>query len=334
MNPDTVVITDCDLPGTACEDTVTAAGLGVVRGAARTEDAVIDLVRDAAAAGATPSALVVQWAPLTARVLDEIEGVRFISRMGIGYDMVDVAAATERGIAVANTPTYCIEEVASHTVAMVLGLSRGLVGYDRAVRSGVWAATAPRPMAARLSATTVSVIGYGRIGSLVARSCAALGYRVLVHDPFVPDVDVAAAGYLPVSREQAIAEADVLSLHAPLSEATRHLLDASSIATMKPGAVVVNTCRGPLIDEAALADALEGGHLGAAALDVFSHEPLPADSRLRTLDQVLLSPHAAWFSPEAMADLPVHTAQNAIEFLAGRPVGSIVNPDYARALAR
>ncbi|MNW61588.1 putative 2-hydroxyacid dehydrogenase [compost metagenome] len=126
----------------------------------------------------------------------------------------------------------------------------------------------------------------------------------------------------------------MLSLHAPLSEATRHLLDASSIATMKPGAVVVNTCRGPLIDEEALADALEGGHLGAAALDVFSHEPLPADSRLRTLDQVLLSPHAAWFSPEAMADLPVHTAQNAIEFLAGRPVGSIVNPDYARALAR
>ena len=334
MTADTVVITDCDLPGTACEDTLTAAGLRAVRAAARTEDEVIAAVEEAAASGSAPSALVVQWAPITARVLDAVArpgGVRMVSRMGIGYDMVDVAAATERGVAVANTPTYCIEEVASHTVAMILTLDRGLVAYDRALRAGTWAPTAQH--AARLSSTVVAVIGYGRIGSEVARSARALGYRVLVHDPFVDAAAVAADGHEAVGIDEAVARADVLTLHAPLTDSTRHLLDARTLAAAKPGVRVVNTCRGPLIDEDALADALASGHVGSAALDVYATEPLPADSRLRTLDNVLLTPHAAWFSPEAMQDLPVHTARNSVDFLAGRPVPSIVNPDHARALA-
>lgn len=334
MTADTVVITDCDLPGTACEDTLTAAGLRAVRAAARTEDEVIAAVEEAAARGSAPSALVVQWAPITARVLDAVAGpggVRMVSRMGIGYDMVDVAAATERGVAVANTPTYCIEEVASHTVAMILTLDRGLVAYDRALRAGTWAPTAQH--AARLSSTVVAVIGYGRIGSEVARSARALGYRVLVHDPFVDAQAVASDGHEAVGIDEAVARADVITLHAPLTESTRHLLDARTLAAAKPGVRVVNTCRGPLIDEDALADALASGHVGSAALDVYATEPLPADSRLRTLDNVLLTPHAAWFSPEAMQDLPVHTARNAVDFLAGRPVPSIVNPDHARALA-
>ncbi|MFF2833774.1 C-terminal binding protein [Cellulosimicrobium cellulans] len=334
MTADTVVITDCDLPGTACEDTLTAAGLRAVRAAARTEDEVIAAVEEAAESGSAPAALVVQWAPITARVLDAVAGpggVRMVSRMGIGYDMVDVAAATERGVAVANTPTYCIEEVASHTVAMILTLDRGLVAYDRALRAGTWAPTAQH--AARLSSTVVAVIGYGRIGSEVARSARALGYRVLVHDPFVDAAAVAADGHEAVGIDEAVARADVITLHAPLTASTRHLLDARTLAAAKPGVRVVNTCRGPLIDEDALADALASGHVGSAALDVYATEPLPADSRLRTLDNVLLTPHAAWFSPEAMQDLPVHTARNAVDFLAGRPVPSIVNPDHARALA-
>ncbi|KZM78259.1 C-terminal binding protein [Cellulosimicrobium sp. I38E] len=334
MTADTVVITDCDLPGTACEDTLTAAGLRAVRAAARTEDEVIAAVGEAATSGSVPSALVVQWAPITARVLDAVAGpggVRMVSRMGIGYDMVDVAAATERGVAVANTPTYCIEEVASHTVAMILTLDRGLVAYDRALRAGTWAPTAQH--AARLSSTVVAVIGYGRIGSEVARSARALGYRVLVHDPFVDAAAVVADGHEAVGIDEAVARADVITLHAPLTASTRHLLDARTLAAAKPGVRVVNTCRGPLIDEDALADALASGHVGSAALDVYATEPLPADSRLRTLDNVLLTPHAAWFSPEAMQDLPVHTARNAVDFLAGRPVPSIVNPDHARALA-
>ena len=333
MSADTVVITDCDLPSTACEDTVAAAGLRAVRAAARTEEEVVEAVR--AAGGA--QALVVQWAPVTARVLDAVggpDGVRFVSRMGIGYDMVDVAAATERGIAVANTPTYCIEEVASHTLAMVLGLGRGLVGYDREVRSGRWAPTAARPAAVRPSTTTVGVVGYGRIGSEVARGLTALGFRVLVHDPVVPADVVEAAGHLPATLEEVLRTVDVVTLHAPLTDDTRHLLNRDTLAAAKPGLLVVNTCRGPLVDEEALADAIEAGHVGGAALDVFAQEPLPTTSRLRSLDAVVLTPHAAWFSPEAMADLPVHTARNAVDFLAGRLVPSIVNPGFARVPAR
>lgn len=320
MRSDHVLVTDCDLPGASVEQTLEAAGLVATRSPHPDPEAIVS-------AGADATALVVQWAPITGELLDRMPNVRFISRLGIGYDMIDVAAATERGIAVANTPSYCIEEVATHTLAMLLGQARGLAAYDRRVRSGAWSAVTARPMATRPSTSTVSVIGFGRIGSLVAAGCAALGFRVLVADPYAGDDLITAAGHTPVGLADAIAEADLLTLHAPLTAETTHLLDAASIATMKAGAVIVNTCRGPLIDEEALADAIESGHLGGAALDVFAFEPLPADSRLRAFDSVMLTPHAAWFSPAALIDLPVHAATNVIDFLAGRGVGSIVNPE-------
>lgn len=326
MDSHHVLITDCDLPGTAAEQTLAAAGLTAQRASASDIDSIV-------AAGADATALIVQWAPITAELLDRLPNLRFISRLGIGYDMIDVAAATERGIAVANTPSYCIEEVAMHTMAMILGQARGLHGYDRAVRRGEWSAVAAAPMCARPSRTTVSVIGHGRIGSLVARSCAALGFTVLVSDPYLDEEAARAGGLVPATLEEAIAGADILTLHAPLTAETRHLINAESLATMRPHAAIVNTCRGPLIDEEALADALEAGTIGGAALDVFAVEPLPTGSRLRALESVQLTPHAAWYSPEALEDLPVHAAQNVIDFVAGAPVPAIVNRDFA-AVAR
>ncbi|MFF7291016.1 C-terminal binding protein [Microbacterium sp. NPDC008134] len=316
-----ILVSDCDLPGTVIEDTLRSAGLRAERAASPASD-------DLAAAGTDAVGLVVQWAPITAEVLDRMPNLRIISRVGIGYDMIDVEAATARGIAVANTPSYCIEEVAAHTVAMIMTQARGLPAYDRAVRAGTWKAVDAQPLAVRPSTTTVSVLGFGRIGSIVARGCRALGFRVLVADPYASADSIRAAGCEPVEIPDAVAQADILTLHVPLTETTRHLIDAESIATMRPGAVVVNTCRGPLVDERALVDALRSGRLGAAALDVFDGEPLAADSPLRDLDQVLLSPHAAWFSPEALADLPVHAARNIIDFLEGESV-PIVNPAYA-----
>jgi D-3-phosphoglycerate dehydrogenase / 2-oxoglutarate reductase len=315
-----ILVSDCDLPGTVIEDTLRSAGLRADRAASPASD-------DLATLGADAAGLVVQWAPITAEVLDRMPNLRIISRVGIGYDMIDVEAATARGIAVANTPSYCIEEVAAHTVAMIMAQARGLPAYDRAVRAGTWKAVDARPLAVRPSTTTVSVLGFGRIGSIVARGCRALGFRVLVADPYASADSIRAAGCEPVEIPDAVAQADILTLHVPLTETTRHLIDAESIATMRPGAVVVNTCRGPLVDERALADGLRSGRLGAAALDVFGGEPLAADSPLRDLDQVLLSPHAAWFSPEALADLPVHAARNIIDFLEGESV-PIVNPAY------
>lgn len=324
MASDLVVITDCDLPGTAADDALTAAGFRVRRAASASADDIV-------AAAADASALIVQWAPIGAELLDRLPDVRFLSRLGIGYDMIDVAAATERGILVANTPAYCLDEVATHTIAMILALGRGLVAYDRAVREGRWSAVDARPLAMRPSATTVAVVGYGRIGSLVARRCAALGFQVIVADPVVPAVDILAHGLEPVPVQEAIARADILTLHAPLTPQTHHLVDAAALAAMKQGSVLVNTCRGPLVDEEALADALRAGHLAGAAIDVFETEPLPVESPLRALDSVLLTPHAAWYSPQALADLPVHAAENIIDHWAGRPVPAVVNRVAATA---
>lgn len=326
MTASRVLVTDCDLPGTPVEDALSAAGIDAVRAPEATSDAFAET-------GADVEALVVQWARITGEVMDTMPNLRIISRLGIGYDMIDVEAATARGIAVANTPSYCIEEVAAHTVAMIMAEARGLASYDRAVREGTWRAVDAHPAAVRPSTTTVSVLGFGRIGSLVARSLRGIGFRVLVADPYAAADAITTAGCEVATIADAISAADVLTLHVPLTDETHHLIDATALAAMRPGAVIVNTCRGPLIDEDALVAALDAGTIAGAALDVFAAEPLPADSALRGRDDVLLTPHAAWYSPEALVDLPIHAAQNVIDFLAGGDGAAIVNRDYARVAA-
>lgn len=319
-----VVVTDADLPGTdRILEILRAAGLPATLADCRTERDVIEAAADA-------TALVVQWAPVTEQVLRRLARCRFIGRLGIGYDMIDVAAATARGIAVANTPDYCVEEVAAHTIALVLAAGRRLATLDRAVRAGRWSAADDAPGAVRPSSTTMGIVGFGRIGSRTAAHAAALGFRVVVHDPHVPDATVAAAGHRPAGLDATLGAADVLSLHVPLTADTRHLLDRAALGRLPRGALVVNTCRGGLVDEAALADALRAGHVAGAALDVFETEPLPADSPLRDLPGVLLSPHAAWYSSESRRELGETTARQVVDFLNRRPVASIVNPEYVR----
>lgn len=303
------------MPGTDADDAMSTAGLQVHRSIAAASTELL----------AEVAALMVQWEPITASVMDSMPKLRFISRLGIGCDMIDLSAATERGILVANTPTYCVEEVASHTMAMILSMSRGLMHYNRSVRGGEWTPVTIPSRAGRPSSMTVSVVGFGRIGSLVAAGCASLGFRVLVADPHVRSEAIAASGLEPVSLEQAMVRADVLTLHAPLLPETRHMINNESLTTMKPGSMLVNTCRGGLVDERALAHALAIGHLAGAALDVFEVEPLPHDSALRESDNVILTPHASWYSPESLLDLPRHAAANIVDYFAGRAVKSIVN---------
>lgn len=322
MTEPLVVVTDIDLPsdGGAAE-LLRAAGCRVEIAACSTAEEVVE-----AATGAT--AALVQWAQVDASALDALPDLRVISRLGIGVDMIDVEAATERGVAVVNTPDYCIEEVTAHTVAMALSLLRSLPNLDAGLRAGRWAPTVDGRGAVRPSQTTVAVVGYGRIGSGVAHALHAIGFHVLVADPFVDAHDVRAAGLEPVTLDAALARADLVSLHTPLTPATRHLLDSVRLGAMKPGARVVNTCRGGLIDELAFARALTDGQLGGAALDVFEDEPLPGDSILRAAPNLLLTPHAAWYSPAALAELPRRAAENVIAFLAGQSVPSVVNPAY------
>jgi D-3-phosphoglycerate dehydrogenase len=314
-----VVITDSDLASTADERVLREGGFVPVRLAARTE---ADLV--AALARTRADALIVQWAPVTAAVLDVAPACRFISRLGIGIDMIDVGAATERGVAVANTPDYCVEEVAAHTLAMVLWLLRGLGRYDAAVRRGNWAAAGPSPEPCRPSATTIGVVGLGRIGTRVADQARSLGFGVVGCDPYAS----AQPGLRLVSFEELLRCSDLITLHAPLNSETSRLIRADTIAAMRPGALLVNTCRGGLVDESAVIDAMRSGQLAGVALDVFEAEPLAADSGLRSLPNVLLTPHAAWYSPASLAELPVRAARQVVDFLTGLPVPSIVNPAY------
>ncbi|HEY8525171.1 MAG TPA: C-terminal binding protein [Acidimicrobiales bacterium] len=323
MGHDVVVITDSDLPDDGIPEAILgAAGIAVRRAACRTPEDVIRQARDA-------SALIVQWAPITDAVLAELRACRFVSRLGIGYDMIDVDAATARGVAVANTPDYCVEEVAAHTMALALSLCRRVVDLDRAVRLGRWSVTEDGAAACRPSRTVFAVVGYGRIGRRVARTARAAGFDVVVHDPGVSPGVIAADGLRALSLADALACADILSLHVPLTEATRGLIDERALRSMRPGSYVVNTCRGELIDEDALARLLRSGHLGGAALDVFRREPLPDPHPLRSAPNLLLTPHAAWYSPAAVAELPTRAAEQVVAFLAGRRVDSIVNPGYA-----
>jgi D-3-phosphoglycerate dehydrogenase / 2-oxoglutarate reductase len=320
-----VVITDSNLASDADERLLNEAGITTVRLQARTADDVV-----AALSRTSPDALIVQWAPVTGAALDAAPGLGFISRLGIGYDMIDVDAATERGVAVANTPDYCVDEVVAHSLAMMLWLVRGLGHYDAAVRRGDWnAAELPAP-ARRPSQTTVGVIGLGRIGARVADQARALGFAVMGCDPYAP----VRAGEQRSSLDELLRRSDLVTLHAPLTDETHHMIRADMLALMRPRTLLVNTCRGGLIDEAAVIDALRSERLAGVALDVFESEPLAADSPLRSLPNVLLTPHAAWYSPQSLAELPAQAARQVVDFLAGRPVSSIVNPAYLDRVAR
>jgi len=319
-----VVITDSDLPSGGAEERLLAeAGLESRRSACRSEQDVIDRC-----AGA--DALIVQWAPISARVLDALPGVRMVSRLGIGYDMVDVEAATERGVAVANTPDYCIEEVACHTLALVLDQARGVVALDASVRAGRWSAAASFPAAARPSTTTVSVVGYGRIGARVAAALRAVGFQVLVHDRYVADRTVRDDGLVPVTLAEALAAADILTLHVPLTAETRHMIDARALERFKEGAILVNTSRGGLVDEVALVEALHARRLRAAALDVFAGEPRLA-AGLAALPNVVLTPHVGGLSERSMATMTAQATEQVLTTLAGRPDPvCVANPQVLR----
>lgn len=319
-----VVITDSDLPQDGVmEEVLELSGFNVQRERCRSEEDVIAAATDAVG-------LIVQWARVGERALAALPRLRAISRLGIGVDMVDTEAATRHGVAVANTPDYCIEEVALHALALAFALLRGIVSHDGAVRAGRWEPVSGYPDARRPSATTIGSLGFGRVGRRVVQGALAMGFPVIAHDVKPLRDAILAAGAEPVEFAELLARSDLLTLHAPLTPDTRGILDTDSIANMKPGAFLVNTTRGELIDETALAAALEDGHLGGAALDVFASEPLPLESPLRHAPRIVLTPHSAWYSPSALRELPRRAAENLSILLAGEKTPALLNPGYAR----
>jgi D-3-phosphoglycerate dehydrogenase len=285
---------------------------------------------EARTAFADADAILVNLFPMTAEIIDALPRCRVISRYGVGYDNVAVEAATRRGIWVTFVPDYCFEEVADHALALLLCCIRK-VGYkDRMIRQGKWNVHRIQP-AYRMEGRTLGILGYGNAAHTLLRKVSGLGFgRVLMCDPYVRASTIKAAGAVPVDLATLLMESEYISVHVPLTAETRHMIGRAELALVKPGAILVNTARGPVVDEAALADALREGRLAGAGLDVFEAEPLPAESPLRQLDNVVFTDHAGWYSEESLVELKTKAARNAAAVLEGKappyPVNHVEPP--------
>ncbi|HUT58480.1 MAG TPA: C-terminal binding protein [Phycisphaerae bacterium] len=268
-----------------------------------------------AALAADVDGVVVNLAPITAKVVGAMTRCKCVSRYGVGYDNVDTAALKAKGIYLANVPDYCGEDVSDHAMALLMDCVRKVSRKDRLVRQGGWNLTGIQPVH-RIAGKTFGFVGYGMIARVLHRKLGGFGLgRVLIADPFVSADGAAKAGAELADLPALCRQADYISIHAPLNDSTRGLIGAAQFAVMKPTAILVNTSRGPLVDEAALIDALKTGKIACAGLDVFTTEPLPADSELRTIENVTLTDHAGWYSVESMVELKTKAAQNVADAL-------------------
>ena len=324
----TVVITDHDFPNLEPEErvlrplgiqleVVNAGDRSKLRSAVGRADAVIN-----------------QFAPLDAEVIAAMPKCLLIVRYGVGFDGIDIDAATQAGICVANVPDYGTQEVALHAISLLLAVHRRLVTYDSALRQGRWL-KGPQvvPPIPRLKGLTLGIVGFGRIGRAVAAHADSLGMQRLTYDPYISRSSAMEVGAILVDYATLLRQADFVTLHVPLSAETRHLLGKQEISQMKPGAAVINTSRGAVVDTVALAAALQDGRLAGAGIDVFEHEPLKANHPLRAAPNTILTPHVAWYSEEATQTLKRRVAEEVARVAQGQWPRSLVNPDV-RAHAR
>ena len=272
---------------------------------------------DIAAGVRDADAVIVNLEPIPRPTIEGMRRCKIICRYGVGYDNVDIAAATECGIWVARVPDYGIEDVSDHALGLFLACVRKIPYTDRGIRDGGWGFRRNRP-SYRIRGKTFGLLGYGAIARALHRKLSGLGLaRVLAHDPYVDEPEMHAAGAEPASVDELLAASDYVSIHAPLTPETRGMIDQGRLAAMKPTAIIVNTARGGIIDEPALAEALRAGRIGYAALDVFETEPLAADSPLRELDTVILTDHHAYYTEESVVELKTKAAQRVRTALEG-----------------
>ena len=278
-----------------------------------------DLVRDA-------DAVIAQFAPVNAEVVNAMTKAKAIVRYGIGYDNVDCVAARQRGIPVCNIPDYCIDEVADHTLAFILAITRQVVPNALHLREGQWGLATPLTAMSSLKHLTVGIVGFGRIGREVVKRLLAFKARVLVFDPVVAAEEIAASGAVAAGTfDELLAQSDIVSPHCPSNPKTKKLFNATTFAKMKVGSIFINVGRGDLADSADITDALQSGHLAGAALDVFDPEPIPPDHPIRTMPNVILAAHIASASPPAVKTLRETAARIALMAVRGEALPNVVN---------
>ena len=289
---------------------------------ASTPQAIMQVARDA-------DALLVTYAKVTAEMIGQMTRCRIIARFGIGVDNVDIAAATNASIVVTRVPDYCIDEVSDHTMALLLALARKIPFANSRAHAGRWEMPAVVPIH-RLRGSVLGLVGFGRIPQLVAPKAKAFGLKVIGYDPFVSEETMKRAGVEKVDFSELVKVSDHISIHTPLVPETNHLFNADVFRRMKPTAHLINTARGAVVDEEALARALDQGHLAGAALDVLSQEP-PSTSPLFGRDSVILTPHMSFYSAESLVELQSKAAEEVVHVLTGEAPRHPLNPEALKS---
>jgi len=319
-----IIITDCDHDSIEIErKTVAPYGYELEMPLqSKTEDDVIKAAKDA-------DAIIVQYAPITKKVLEALPKLKAVGRYGVGVDSVDVDACTAKGVAVCNVPDYPVSEVADQAIALTMAVVRGIRLLDSQIRIGKYSLEIAKPFH-RIPGRIFGVLGLGLIGSTTAKKARGIGYEVIGSDIVYKPGDITKDSIPVVSFDDLIAQSDVISIHTPLNASTKHLMNAQVFAKMKKGSVLINTSRGGLVDTDALVEALKSKILYGAGLDVFEQEPLPKDHPLCSFNNVVLTPHAAWYSEESYVELKTRVIQNAADVLAGKTPRNILNPQVLK----
>ncbi|MFF2447410.1 C-terminal binding protein [Neobacillus sp. NPDC058068] len=314
-----VLITDYEFDDLAIEENVLSklSHVEFIKGQCRSEDEVIRLAADV-------DGIINQYAPIGENVIQKLQRCKVISRYGVGVDTIDLRAATEKGIRITNVPDYGVEEVSNHALALLLSWSRKIVQLHNHIRRGNWDFKLGMPIQ-RYSCQTLGVLGFGRIPRSLVKKARAFGFNIVVYDPFVQDEVIRAEGARPETLEGVLQQSDFISVHIPLTDETKHLLNRDTFKMMKRNAVIINTARGAIIHEQDLLEALSAGEIAGAALDVLETEPIDQNHPLLSLDNVILTPHSAWYSEEAMVELRTKTAQNIVDVLEGKLPSYLVN---------
>jgi D-3-phosphoglycerate dehydrogenase len=319
--PYTVLVTDHVWPSVEPERAVLARiGAELVVAPDANEDTLVSMVKDV-------DGILTCFAQVTDPVVRAAQNCVVIGRYGVGVDNIAVATATELGIAVTYVPDYCVEEVSDHVMGLLLAWNRRIALFDHAVKTTGWGSIALDMPILRLRGKTLGIIGVGRIGRAVCRKAQAFGFEVLAYDPYVPAETVAQQGAKAVDLATLLRASDFVTLHAPLNPETRNLMGKPELALMKPTAFLINCARGPLIDENALYEALKHRQIGGAGLDVLVEAHPAPDYALLTLDNIIITPHVAFFSLEAVLELEERAAGEVAAVLQGTMPNNLVNQD-------